>query len=263
MPTLKLTRGAVERIKSPHPSHKQVLYWDTELRGFGLLVSGKSTVRTYVVQRRLANGPIRRVTVGAIGEFERVEDARRKAGQILNGLRDGKDPKAERRKAAERDKTLRQWLDAYLTARKDLRARSVKGYRGSAERYLSDWLNRPLREINADMVEQRHTDLGDRYGEATANAAMRTLRAVHNFARDRDGTLPENPVRRLRKSWFKLERRTRMVRSDDLPTFYKAVDELPSRTARDYLMLLLFTGLRRNEAASLRWEDIDFATRTL
>ncbi len=31
----------------------------------------------------------------------------------------------------------------------------------------------------------------------------------------------------------------------------------------DYLLLLLFTGLRRNEAASLRFENIDFVDQTL
>jgi len=41
------------------------------------------------------------------------------------------------------------------------------------------------------------------------------------------------------------------------------VDALPSRTARDYLLLLLFTGLRRNEAASLRWAEIDFGTQVI
>ena len=31
---------------------------------------------------------------------------------------------------------------------------------------------------------------------------------------------------------------------------------------RDYLIFLLFTGLRRTEAAKLKWEDIDFEDRT-
>jgi integrase len=32
---------------------------------------------------------------------------------------------------------------------------------------------------------------------------------------------------------------------------------LENPVARDYLLLILFTGLRRREAAALRWTDID------
>jgi integrase len=38
---------------------------------------------------------------------------------------------------------------------------------------------------------------------------------------------------------------------------------LPSPIGRDYLLLVLFTGLRRREAAGLRWRDVDLASRTL
>jgi len=38
---------------------------------------------------------------------------------------------------------------------------------------------------------------------------------------------------------------------------------LSQQTVRDYLLLLLFTGLRRNEAATLRWEDLDFESKVL
>jgi integrase len=36
-----------------------------------------------------------------------------------------------------------------------------------------------------------------------------------------------------------------------------------SETIADYLMLLLFTGLRRSEGMNLQWSDVDFAERTL
>jgi integrase len=37
---------------------------------------------------------------------------------------------------------------------------------------------------------------------------------------------------------------------------------LTRETFRDYLLLLMFTGLRRTEAASLKWEHVDFSART-
>ena len=48
-----------------------------------------------------------------------------------------------------------------------------------------------------------------------------------------------------------------------MPKFYKAVLELPNPIARDYVLLLLFTGLRRSEGAALRWNEVDFAERLI
>ena len=39
--------------------------------------------------------------------------------------------------------------------------------------------------------------------------------------------------------------------------------KLPNPVARDYLLLILFTGLRRSEAAGLTWDDVDFAARII
>jgi integrase len=140
----------------------------------------------------------------------------------------------------------------------------LQEYRRALDRQLGNWREYPLRHITKDMVEQRHEAIGREGGRAAANNAMRTLRAIWNFALDRDETLPANPVRILKDDgWFKLPPRERSVRTDELPAFYKAVDNLPSRTARDYLLLLLFTGLRRREASGLRWDDIDFPTHVV
>jgi integrase len=261
MPMQKLTKAAIDRIKAPDPSGKQVIYWDGELRGFGVLASGTTGAKSFIAQRRLPDGRTRRVTVGAVGEFEKVEDARRKAGNLLAGLREGRDPKAERRRAQA--STLRGTLESYLRSRKDLRERSVENYRHAIERHFEAWLERPLGEITPDMVEDKHFAIGKAVGPAAANHAMRTLRALWNLALDRDPTLPANPVRRLKKAWFPVPARERMVRTEELPAFYKAVCELPSRTHRDYVLLLLFTGLRRREAAALRWDEIDFAERVI
>jgi integrase len=93
---------------------------------------------------------------------------------------------------------------------------------------------------------------------------MRTLRVVWNHALDRDDTMPANPVRILKKhGWFNLPPRTRSVTLEDLPRFYAAVEQLPNRTAADYTITLLFTALRRREAAALSWDEVDFATKVI
>ena len=101
-------------------------------------------------------------------------------------------------------------------------------------------------------------------GEVVANNAARILRMVWNDAKDHDPTSlgPDNPVR-LGKNWFEVPSRERHVSTDDLPKFYAAVMALENPVQRDYLRLLLFTGLRRREAAQLRWADVDLKKRTL
>jgi hypothetical protein len=67
----------------------------------------------------------------------------------------GGDPEASWRAGT----TLREALEDYVKARKDLRPRSVQKYRLSVTTYLSAWLDRPLREITHEMVEVRHRDI--------------------------------------------------------------------------------------------------------
>jgi integrase len=156
--------------------------------------------------------------------------------------------------------------DAYMESRKKTLRPATRAHYEKSVKYLKDWHNKPLREITADMVEKRHQDLqqqvaeGGRYsGHATANQALLTLSAIWNFAARRDDTLGTNPVRRrLQGQWFPVERRNGHVNNKNLPKFYRAITELPNPVARDYLLLLLFTGMRRGEAATLTWHDVDF-----
>jgi Arm DNA-binding domain len=245
MPKLKLTARAIERLRAPSPNGKQTLHWDSELRGFGLLVSGATDRKVFVVQRDLRDGKTRRVTIGPTNVLS-LDEARRRAEQILADLYRGVDPKA-----AARDRvTLRATLESYLTNNKRLRGSTVKDYRWSIGHHLAPWLERPLKEISPQGVIERHADIAaavkaeGRYsGEATANGVMRCLRSIWNYAAESDPNLPPNPVRALRRQWFTVPRRERLVTTDQLPAFFAAVRALPNQVAADYLMLLLFTGL--------------------
>ncbi len=260
MPRIKLTKRAVDRLQAPDPSGKQELHWDTELKGFAVLCSGVTNAKTYIAQRDLPDGRTRRVTVAAVKELD-LEEARGAAAGVLLDLRRGIDPKARPRGAATLDETL----EGYLAARKNLSEKSRTDYRAAVSGHLTAWLDLPLRGITPGMVEERHRGIakevaaGGRYtGHATANGVMRVFGVLWNHAAERAPDLPTNPVRRLRRQWFPVERRVRHVAAKDLPAFYQAVTALPNPVHRDYLLLLLFTGLRRREAARLKWDDVDF-----
>jgi integrase len=256
MPRLNLTEKAIVKMQAPDPSGKQTLHWDTDIKGLAVICSGVSNSKTFICQRDLPSGKTRRLTVGAVNALT-LEQARQRAADLLDDLRRGIDPKTK-----VVDATLQATLDSYIAARPALRPASINVYR-RIEHDLKPWLGLPLRQITDAMVEQRHRSIAAEVGAVTANRAMRTFRILWNFASERVPGMPPNPTRLLKRQWFPEKRRERLVRDEEMPRFYTAVRALEHPVIRDYLTLMLFTGLRRTEAARLRWENIDLARRVL
>ena len=91
MPKLKLTKSGVERLpyylSSTAHSKNQELYWDTELAGFGLRVTG--TAKTYIVEKRV-NGRTVRSRIGPHNQIP-TEKARKMAQVLILDMSNGKD----------------------------------------------------------------------------------------------------------------------------------------------------------------------------
>lgn len=262
----------MDRLSAPHASGKQTLIWDDKLKGFGVLVSGITNTKSYIAQGMLRGGKTRRVTIGRTNVIK-LDEAKAKAQEVIGLIYSNKDPKHWLGGIA--NPSLKDAVDDYITANKTLRTKSADDYRYFIETHLADWLDTLIRDITPEMVQDRHAAIAKeiaektknqkvvRTGQATANATMRALRAVYNHARDRNKELPENPVRRLRRLWFKVRRRTRLVKFDQLADFYAAIASLENQIVGDYIRLLIFTGMRRSEAAGLRWAAIDFVAKTI
>jgi integrase len=264
---MKLTKTTLKGLKAPDPSGRPKLHFDDDLKGFAVLCSGKTAVRSYVVQRDLPGGKSRRITIGAVNELT-IDQARAEAATTLHQLRLGVDPKAERRAKAGQDITLRAAFEEFL-AKRELRPKTRSNYVESLK-HLESWFDRPLRTIDRDAVESRHkavaTEIAARRkgstGTISANCAMRVLRLIWNDAAERHALPGKNPVM-LKRQWFAEPRREGHVSAKDLAKFWAGVQGLSNDVARDYLTLLLFTGLRRGESSRLRWIDIDFVEKTI
>ena len=111
-----------------------------------------------------------------------MEAAREKARAQLGQMREGIDPKAQRAKQKADAATLADALEDFLAGNRTLREKSRADYRMSVGRYLTPWLDRPLRSITREMVEERHAAHRHRNrqrwsapAQASANAAMKAL----------------------------------------------------------------------------------------
>lgn len=253
----RLNKRFVDRVSAPTASGNQEIYWCRDTKGFGLLVSGVTTQKTFVAQTKLKSGKRRRITIGKL-EVLTVDAAREKAIELLHHMRTGHDPKARG------EVTLAEALEQYL-ADTDLRPSSVRGYRRAVDRYLEEWKGLALSQITVAMVQDRHREIAQEVnkgkGHATANGVMRALRAIYNFKMAGRPDL-SNPVS-LRKKWFAVPARQRMVRPNQAKSFHDAVCALPNPIARDYLLMLMFTGLRKMEAAALTWDEVDLVAKTI
>lgn len=252
----KITQALVERAPAPNRG-KSALYADSEMRGFYLIVT--PTKRSFYVQS-LVNGKQVRTKLGDHPAMD-AKQARDAARHALVGMRAGRNPNEERRRAKARGITLRQALELHLAA-KPLADRTKDGYRYNLELYVSDWLDRPLAELGADRagVRERHTKITAKHGGPSADNVYRVLRAVYNRGLREHPDLPPNPTANV--DYHGLKRRKVDVDAERLRAWGKAVLGLhPVR--RDLHLFMILTGMRRTSACEARVADLDLDARRL
>ena len=268
----KITKSYVDKLSTPE--NGQAFIRDTELKGFAVRVTS-SGAKSFILEKRI-DGKVKRLTLGRYPELT-VEQARKEAHKLLGHIAVGRNPAAEKKQKVLQGTTLKQAFDDFLKTRKNLKERTLYDYRRLTKVAFADWQDKAMIDISKDMISKRHNKIGSERGEAYANLAMRFLRALFNFAiaqyEDGNGKsiLQENPVMRLTqtRAWYRVDRRQTVIKPHQLAQWYQAVmslqqDQISSQSVlvADYLLFLLFTGLRRPEAATLTWLAIDLDDRS-
>jgi len=264
-----------------NPSSGQVIYYDARMPGFGVRLT--KTKRTYIVEKRLPGGKMRRVTIGDAAVLV-PEQARRMAQQELGRMAAGIDPVQERLEKAIEGLTLEAAFDEYLKVRgNNLKTATLQKYRQLLDRQLGDWKQKPIRSITEDMVLAKHRSMISsktvvehgrlierRRGDALANLTLRLLNAVLNYSRrkhkDSKGQpiLLSNPVDAMSRdrAWSKIPKRDNYIPKEKLKAFYEALKD-EHEYMRDCMLVALLTGLRKEEVCGLGWHEIDFESGTI
>jgi integrase len=265
MEKLKLTRTEVEKLRGPDTGQK--VYRFREPPGL-LLVVGTRT-KTFAFQSD-TGGTSRRIALGRY-PFMSVDTARIRAldlaSQVARGRAIAPNPRL----------SLSAAMEAYLADRKTLAEKTKRYTRSLFDLYLTDWRDKPLASISPTMVLQKHAAIAKRIkeqpryenssfsGAATADDVMRKLRVVWNHAAAMDEGLPPNPVRKLSaaRAWFKSAPGRSHIAPHQLKDWWQTAQALPNAVHAAYLGLVLFTGMRREEAAALRWVEYNKGEHTI
>lgn len=208
------------------------------------------------------------IRIGATDELP-IPKARLLALEILGDLLAGKNrnppgtpdgpavlPEAPTAAASSSHTLEGAFEDYFRFATAHRKPSTVVAYRWQWGKYLREWAGtRILSDIRRREVSQLHLTLGERCGQHTANRVLALLRAVINRAiREYELDLP-NPAAGI--MFYRERSRTRRLTQSELPTFLQAVAEEPSSNVRDFVLLALFTGVRKSNLLAMRWEHLD------
>lgn len=252
------THERLSRLTTPHSGRTE--YFDTKQQKLRLRVTATGT-KSFAVVKKLNNKP-KRVTIGRWPEVS-IAKARDEAIKILDDIRQGIDPVAEKRKKTLQSRKLVDVLEMYLSER-DLKASTIKDYRYKLQLGFKEWLNLPVSTITEEMILERHKKLSRIKGKTTANTTMRVLRLTMNFAHATN-MIESPPTNILKKArlWHKNKKRDLIIKSDQLKIWHDAVLALENTKAKVYLLTLLYMGYRCDETLTLEWQNVSLKNETI
>ena len=248
MPTI-----TARKLNSIKPKQTPYFIRDSKVTGFAVKITPAGSVK-FIAEVRHEGRTIRK-TLGDHPHLS-LTDARSTAMSFINKVRQGN---LIERKTQQ---TLGELFERYIASTK-LKPSTIKNYKHVVLFYLSDWLKKPISSINKKMIEQRFYKIRDRGiagGKPTFSQAISTMRylsALMNYA-IADDLIQANPVDVLK---FKRVNRSLQKRANYLPAL-KAKELLDITASETHpvtlaVHLMLYTGLRKNEALRLMWSDIE------
>lgn len=273
---VKITKAFIDKVEPPAEGY--VNHWDDYVKGYGLRVTSAGK-KVFVAQGRV-QGKAVLFTIGPFGTY--TEDkARKRAQAVLQGMREGIDPRSVQKHEKAIAVTLRQVANDYIQRPGKLKPRSIEAIERHVATTFKAWEHLPVVNITEEMCRARYKEiaekglLGNRKGGSPgqANQAFDILRALLNYSarqfRRGDGSplIQRNPTEMLGDHRVKLKPRSnRFIPTDKVGEVWamlttaraNAVYET-ERTSLDLVMFMLLTGTRKEETSSLRWEHVHLA----
>ena len=241
---------------------------DPDHPGLRVRRTNAARVRVFFYRYRARDGALREIKLGEFGPMTLAE-ARKALGRLKLERERGADPQMERQQARvearcqrEAEKlaryTVEKLVEDYISEKLSKQKRGDEGARLLRRELLSKLGDRPAAAVTRrelqDEVIRPMLDSAPRCG----SYLLGRIRCAYTDAAEQ-GRLPDDFVfPTLGIKGAPQVRRKRVFSDAELATFVRWLPRSPySRTVRDALALVLFTGCRSGEVVAALWRDID------
>ncbi len=251
------TEKSLALIPIPEKGAKPVTYYDSGSK-YGLCVivtyGGSKTYYFYMKH----NGRPVRIKIGRVGE-KKLFTARQEAEDMRQMAAHGQKP-SNKRQIDLKDITLQTFFEEYYWPRHccvDLTKNTQKSYGNILKNHLSPLYKTKLLSITKADIQLLYNDIKNNTGLHTANRMLAVVRNMYNKAIEWE-IIPYNSPNPAAKVKKEAERhRVRWLSKEELGRLFAALDTEPNDTFRNFVLLSLFLGQRRNNMLSMRWENVD------
>jgi len=239
-------------------------YSDKEISNLKLLV-GKSGQKRYLLRYSI-NSKKRSITIGKFPEID-VSDARKIARKHITLIASGVDPKQERENQKQMP-TLDQFFnESYFPFIKQKK----RSFKHDVQRY-TDYVSKrfgstPYDEVKAINIQRLQMDMlsGEGFTKAYAPATCnRTLALLKTMGQQAVawGIIEINQANKI-KLLKEDNTRTRYFTLNEMQKIIKQALKYPNQYAGSFIALLMYTGVRKMELLTAKWQNLDKAKRKL
>lgn len=245
------TKSFIESLPKAEKG-KRSYYKDNKVSSLEIMVTDKGSKSFKVTKKK--DGRIIRVTLGKYPDLS-IENARKKAHEVSAQIAAGINPNEEKSKLNQEitfGNLFKEFIERYAKSQK----KTWKDDERDINRLCSQWFKRRISTITNQDVRLFHEKLGAD-APYMANRMLARIKVMYNKAIEW-GYGGNNPADKIKK--FKEESRDRFIQPDELPRFFKSLEQEENTIARDYIYLSLYTGARQSDVLSMRWDQIDFSS---
>ena len=247
---INFIKKTLDSLKLPD-KNKRYYFYDTKIKGLELMVTEQGT-KSFKVYRKFNGKPVR-VTLGKYPEMT-IENARNEAQRVIADMISGKNPNEEK-KNIRSEITFGEIFKIFMERHSKVMKKTWKADEGEIKRFLSAWFNKKLSTITKQEIQLIHEKIKKENGLYQANRMLARIHIIYNKAIEW-GWNGTNPASSIKK--FKEKSRDRFLHPDELPRFFESLEAEANSTIKDYIYVSLFTGARKSNVLSMKWEDINF-----